>query len=167
MAFVTKEIYLVERQLLGVLLSLQKTSGWSLEAGYLHPLGEIPAWPQVLRAWIPQEEGEFRYQRKASRFIEPKGLPVFSDTVVGQKLQQGSNSHWPFYKTIAKAAVANHISKPSCGRQTTYKCRLHSLPTIWSPNGHLRKETGTNHGKQGPWTRMVILAWQWGKENSH
>lgn len=92
----------------GALLRLWKTSGWHWEADYLPPLGEIPPWPQVLRAWVPQEEEEIRYQRKASRFIESKGLPAFSDAVSGQKSQQGSISHRPFYKTIARAAGADH-----------------------------------------------------------
>lgn len=102
--------YLVEKQMPGALLSLWKILGWHSEADYLPPLRETPPWPQVLRAWVPQEEEEIRYQRKASRFIESKGLPAFSDAVSGQKSQQGSSSRRPFYKTIARAAGVDHYA---------------------------------------------------------
>lgn len=157
MAFVTKESCSLEKQMPGVLLMLQKTLGWSSEASYLHPSGEIPTQPQVLKAWILQEEGGFRYQRKASRFIEPKEQPAFSGAVVGQTSKLGSSSHCLFYKTICRAAVANQISKTSCDRQTTEKCHFCPLPNIWSTNGHLRKGTVTNYGQLDPWPRTVIL----------
>lgn len=44
-------------------------------------------------ATAPERREDLKTLRKISRFIESKGLPAFSDAVVGQKSRQGSSSH--------------------------------------------------------------------------
>ena len=144
--------YLVEKQMPRALLRLWKILGWHSEADYLPPLREIPPWPQVLRAWVPQEEEEIRYQRKASKFIESKGLPAFSDAVSGQKSQQGSSSRRPFYKTVARAAGVDHYA--AFNLQVSSPGLTYQLVAKWPfEKGDRHKPWAT-----GPWNQDVILA---------
>lgn len=104
------------------------------------------------RIWEPDSH-ERRIPPKASRFIEPMGLPAFSDATDDQRSQQGPVLTDPFLRPLPGQPCLIRtadpffffffFSRPFLWQTNHPELPSHAIPTLWAPGGHSEKEIGT------------------------